>query len=348
MSTENEALTVNIGQVSDALDRILEPDPNAEPETPVVVEEPIKEVIEEPAKEPEPVKEAEPVKESTDKNPIHGLRKAHEETKKELSTLKEQLADFEGTRKERDELKARITEYEETVTQLRKVDSIAKLENDPDFQKKYVAGRETVVSKLKELAGYADIDPGEILSAMGKSPKERYAALDDALSLATPTLAGKIRAEVDRLESLESERNAELSNAQQAIDRLKAERIREQDRLKADYETRSEHAFKTSAAQLAKELNIDEATINKARDFFKTNGSTEEAAKVVIKAFAADGAFGKVSESQKRIAELETELAKYQESSPGVTGGVHGSAKAPETGDFIADIKAGIKELRIF
>jgi len=366
MSTQTEEKPpVDVKNIEAVFDRIMEKDPNIkidinpnkEAEDKAAAEKAEAEKIE---AEKQKIVEPKPGSEKKDDDfpeslPNEGrnekwkaFRKAHEETKKELSTLKNQLADFEGTRTERDTLKAKISEYEAQVAELRKVDSISKLENDPEFQREYVQKEKAATDKITELAGYADIDPKEIMAAMNKPPKERYAALDDALSGATPTLAGKIRTEIDRIESIQTARAEKLSDAQASIEKLKQQRAISQEQESKKQDQLTEISFKSTAAQLGKELGLDEETITKAREFALKNDDVTEAHRVILRAFALDKLTGSAKEKDAKIAELESELAKFKESNPNLSSGLHGgSAKVDDGLSFVDAIKKGIKNLNV-
>ncbi len=341
IQNNEETTKIDVAQVSSVLDRILEKDPNAPVLESAETTIPVEELRKEEPKAEEPAKKEIPVEQKS-KGDIPALRKAHEESKKELASLKEQLAEFEGTRKERDELKSKIEEYNTQLAELRKIDSISKLENDPDFQKKYVESYNSSVNKLKELSEYADIDAKDILTAMAKPPKERYAAIDDVLSMATPTLAAKIRAEVDRIEDIETGKRAELSDASTRLQKMREERELEQSRESSKRAEYAELSFKETSATLAKELGIDESVITKAREFAMKNSDMKEAHKIIIKAFAHDN-------TAKELAEAKAELAKYRQSSPGVSSGNNGNvAKIGDDVDFVTAIKQGVRNLNLY
>ena len=350
-----EPPVADVSQVAAIFDKIFEKDPNALPvlvgeEPPVVAQVTQTEPLKEPGEKQEAKAQSDDFPESL---PNEGrgdkwkqFRKAHEETKKELLALKAEHEQFGATRAERDELKARTAEYEARIAKLSEVDSISRLENDPDFQSKYVARREQAVGKLKELAGYSDIEPEALISVLSKTGKERFAALEIALEFAPSVLKTKIAALVDQVEGIDEERGAELSKAQESLTKRQQERQARESEQQAQFQKQASEAFTRTAASLSKELGIDEATITKAREFYEKNSDLEAASRVILKSFAADGALGKASESAKKIAELESELAKYRESSPGISSG-GATAAVPKELDFISAIRAGAKDARI-
>lgn len=247
------------------------------------------------------------------------FRESYTGKKKEVTELRDQLKEFEGTRKERDELKGRIEKLETENKELGKIDSLSKLENHPDFRRKYTEAEKTSVAKVRELSSYADVPADDLVAAMGKPPKERYAAIDDILGNVAPTLRAKIQKELDSIESIRDGRAAELANAQENLSKLNAAR----EQSERDYSKSRETAFEKVASKLAKELNLDDKATREAKDFFLNNDNAERAVEIILKEKAADLSIKEKKELQSKLEALEKEVADYRK------GG--GSLRAGET-----------------
>lgn len=268
------------------------------------------------------------------------LRDAHKATLKDLDALRGELKDFEGTRKERDEIKARIDSLQKERDQLAEIDSIAKLEHQPQFREKYVEGRKKAVSTLTELAGYADIEPSELLATLNRTGRDRYTSLSDAIAAAPDVLKGKIVALVDQIYDLDAGRQQELSAANESLSRREQERQNQQRAQETAYEESAKKLFAHTADRLGKELALKPELIEKARVFFETNRDLGAAAEMFIKAVAADDAITEKKGMAAKIASLEKELAAFNASEPGVRSG---APEAKDDGDeklsFIERIK---------
>jgi len=354
MSDTAEAVAdtpLDVSKVQNVMDRIFDKKEPAQTLAPAEVQVVVKDESVTPVATPE---RTEPVSDEPPESlPVEGrsekwkdLRSRYAEMKKEAVSLKAQLAEFEGTKKERDELKARIADSEEKIKKLSDIDSLARWQNDPDVQAKYDIPREATMKELSELAGYSDIDPGELLGVLRLEGKDQILALDRLVSSAPSVLQNKIIAAVDRVKEIEKNRAAELVDVRGSLEKRQEARRLEETTKRTKLQQQAEETFKRTSESLSKELGLDEATIIKAREFFQTNNDLDAAARIVIKGMAADGVLGKGAEQAKRIAELEAELSKYRESSPGVSSGSSGASISREM-SFLDAIKNGAKEARL-
>lgn len=255
------------------------------------------------------------------------FRGQYQTTKKERDELKTrldtELADFEGTKKERDELKGRITALETERAKWTEIDSVVKLENSPTFRAEYIHPRQKAVDSLKELSGYADIDPNTLTGALNKTGKARYEALEEALATAPASLRGRIERTIDQIDELDARANEERANAETALrDReTKAQQISRERR--EQFQKQATETFERTAAELKKELGIEDGVIEAARQFYTKNDDLSAAAKMIIRAHAADKSDTEKAEMKKTIDEMAAELARYKKASPGLGGGTH-------------------------
>lgn len=291
--------------------------------TPVATEAPKEKVVvtdPEAAKALEPKPEQEPKAESKSEpkdegKGIKALRTELEARGEKLKSLEQQLAEFEGTKKERDELKGRIETLERERERLSKIESVAALEQSPEFQQKYVDGRNGHLAKLQELAGYADIDFSDLQSALGKSGRERVAAMEEILAATGRYIAEDIVQEVKMLDRLDAERASELANASEALKRRVEEReYMSRKQLEEIGKVRTE-AWRSVESKLASELQLSDDIKNAATEFYNTNRDAAKAAEITLKGHAFDALNAK-------LAELQKELSRYQKQTPGVSAGV--------------------------
>lgn len=353
-----ETANIDTGLVASVMDRIFEADPN----TPALESATPPSIIpkEELAKVDAPVKQ-EPVKSDVkddlpEELPNAGRSEAwkkfrgeHNTLKKEFSVLKEQLIDFEGSKKEKQELKAKLTSYEEQIGKLKEVDSLARLENDPDFQAKYVTARKTASDKLNEYASLSDIDQKDLSAALNKTGKEKIQALEDILSSAPSVLKNKIIGIIDQIENIDAERQIELSTAQESLSKRQQERQTSQAKARQEFEEKAGIIFKETSEELSKRLGIDASIIDKARELFTKNQDLKVATETIIKGLYADTAIKDRDALKKERDELKAELQKYQESNPGLGAGSRGGLPDfSKDVDFIEAIKAGAKEIKIY
>jgi len=296
---------------------------------PSIIEPPKKEVVvsQEPIKTPETLAGEAPAQDEDKDIPtefkgkdwVKNMRNAHKEAVGKLKILEGQLVDFEGTRNERDDLKARIAEFDAKVSEYKQGQSATALERDPDFRKKYVDGMAQHVSKLESLADVGGLDKDALKAALAqKEPKERVRALDDVVQDAPRYLQGKIIAAIDQIETLEEERAAELKNADESYSLREAERARSE---RESEERRAKESLDAwnAAQKLAGDYGLDTVAVREAEEFFKNNADIGKAAEAVVKSRAADVL-------KVKVRELEGELAKYRQASPGIrTGSSHGN-----------------------
>lgn len=322
------ALETSLGEATGSLlDGILEPDASilAPSSTPSLLSEappPAKKVEEEkkPEEKKPPVEEKKPDTkpiEDDDTPQVDPNEKSdrwkkfvpkYEEKKALVKKLNEDLKDFEGTRKERDDLKARIEKLEKENTELGKIDSISKLENHPDFKRKYVEAKEQSIEKLKKVAGMGEISADDLVAALNKSPKEKYAVLDDLTDGLPSALKSKIFAEVDRIETIDEQRQTELAAAQENLSKLTAQQ-REDAR---NEEAKRVKVFERVAERLKTELGLDDDAIADRKKFWMSNEDEERAVEILLREKVAEMSISEKKKLMATVAELEKEVAQYR------------------------------------
>ncbi len=261
---------------------------------------------------------AKPADKAHESNPIAELRKSRDEVIEKLKTqetavkerdsqlteLRAQLAEFEGTRKERDELKTQIHSVVKERDSLKKLESKSALEESEPFQEKFVRGEQKNIERLRELAVLADIAPDELLSVIEKTGKAHVQAMDEILGNASSYVGQDIVQTVKAIQALRAERSEQLARADEVMQQRIAERT-QSERQKADERSQVRtKAWESVAPALAKELGLKDEQVSEAETFFKTNKDAGKSAEMLLRAQAQKTA-------EARVKELETELAKY-------------------------------------
>lgn len=356
-----ETIVIDTNKVAGAFDKIFEKDPYAptasleSAENPKIIPKPEDTKIDPPEEVKPPDTKGEVQDDLPETLPNTGrnetwkkFRGEHQAAKQELASLKTQLSDFEGTRKERDELKGKITDYETQIQTLKEVDSLTRLQNDPDFQAKYDIPRKGICDKLKEQAEYGDIDPKELINVLGKSGKEKIQALEDIISTAPSIVKGKIVALIDQLDTIDTERASELTNASHNLEKRTKDREASNKKQREDYEKNALETFSRKSESLEKELGIPKEIIDKAREFFTKNHDLDKATEIIIKGMYADHLKVTGADSQKKIADLEKELAEYRNANPSIRSGSPLSPTSPDKDlGYVEAIQKAVRESRI-
>lgn len=343
-------------EMTAVLDRLLEKDTSI-PADPAAAPEPkqpelVSEVKTEPAREPAKVEQTPPADddELPENLPNEGrgdrwkeFRAKYAEKKKEAKELREQLGEFEGTRKERDTLKERIAKLEEDNKELGRIDSLSKLENHPDFRQKYVTARNAHVETVRRFAGIAEISADDLIDVLSKPEKMRYEAIDDMLGSVTPTLQTKIRNALDAIEGIDASRQQELADAGASLSRYQKQQEDAEGEHMAYVEKTRKEVFKSVAARVAKELDLNEADTREAEQFFLGNRDLAKAVEVLLREKAAGKALASKGELTKRITDMEAELKQYRGAVPNVSAG---STEAPASLTNVDFVQSVLSDLR--
>lgn len=261
--------------------------------------------------------------------------KTHEKTlaerDTELTTLRKQVGEFDGTRKEYETLKARVAEVEKERDQYKNLDSIAAWESDPETHKKFTEPQVKAVERLKELAGMADLDPDELIDAVSKTGKAKVQALDALLEGASRFVSDDIVQTVRFLDELAAARADELANVDHRMQERRAAKETESRKGREERAAVRDTAWKITSDHMAKELGLDEKAVGTAGEFFKSNKDSGKAAEITLKGHAFDA-------MRERAEKAEAELAKYDKASPKIEAGV-GTAAAK------TDVKTARKDM---
>jgi uncharacterized protein YciI len=241
---------------------------------------------------------------------IKATKAALHERETKLAEAQQQLADFEGTRKERDTLRGRIEKLEKERDEMKRLESVSALEQSPEFRQKYEEGRKTHVEHLRELATLADIDPQELLDAVGKKGREHVQAMNNILCSAGEFVSGDIVATVKAIQALDADRAKELASASEVMQQRIYEREKIERQRAAERNESRAKAWQDVSGKLSKELGLTAEEVAEGEDVYKNNQDPGKAAEMILRAIHS-----------RRVANLEAEIAKRRAATPGFKAG---------------------------
>ncbi len=262
------------------------------------------------------------------------------------------LADLEAKGKSTADIEAKLAKMEQDYaalsTKAAEYEGIVKkrwIEDDPEFNRKFVAGRNDLIEHAKKIAKDSGLNPSDMEAALNLKGEAGVRALEAAAEGMGAFQQGRLGQIVTAIEKLDAEAQTLRSNPE---DFAKARQDQERER-----KTKEEEQFRQSmsrAAQdaervagdkfiMAKKLDgadwwnkgIDEA-FQKARKFWETNQDPNAAAVRNIKAELydiAEPAFMDMRAERDAIKverdKFEAELNKlYGKNSPALRGGGDG------------------------
>jgi hypothetical protein len=244
---------------------------------------------------------------------VKTFRKTAAERATEIDGLKKQIAEFDGTRKEYEALKGQLSQVEQERDTYKKVQSRAALEATPEFQKKFVSDRDAAVTRTREIAEAASIDPDALVSALSKKGKAQIQALDELLGGASRFVTEQITQEVRTINGIDAERSQALENADAFMkSRTEEQTAKERHQQEERSKVRAQ-AWQDTSAKL-KSDGVDDKTLETAHDGFKSNRDAGKAAEIWIKGTHYDTV-------RAERDSLKTELEKFTKANPGVSTG---------------------------
>lgn len=252
--------------------------------------------------------------EAPEKGPMAELRKAHKTQLDRADALEKQLSEFEGTKKERDELKEKYESAQSDIAKARKIESVAALEQDEDFQSKYVAGKDKLIASLKDIASTGNIEEGEIFKAMQIADKKsRIEAINNIYTQLPEYLRDDLRTALKGIEKLDADRANELSHAEDVLAK-RLEDNRSKKRQKTESESAESKAAWDEVASQAKDMGLTDDQVMEAKEFYFKNKDRKKAALTVMEA-------RRVKVLEAKLAEAQEEIGRYKGASPGIRAG---------------------------
>ncbi len=261
------------------------------------------------------------------------LRLELEKAKGELGKIDPKTAEnLTLTAKERDDLKGKNAELLDVITKIN-------VKYSPDYQEKFVKGREKLLeraaNRVKEYGG--DIE--KFNDALSLTGKYRTQALKEALVEVDDLDKPRIISVLDQIQALDDE-GAELDkNPKHAFEELEAKRREQHERLAADNERarksefeKVDHSLKTNSVTLriVGDTQWDDeikAAFSRADIHFTNDAPISKLREIAVKGERFDGVEKMLLDKDMELRAASKLLREYEESAPDFRG----SGKKPDT-----------------
>ena len=279
---------------------------------------------------------------------------AFRKIKEEKAQLAKQLDELKAGKSTNPDYQAQLKALQEERDALSERVRLLDVERHPEFVKKYEGRINGVFDSVKTLVG----TDGDRLVGLLKSPESDYrnSQIDDIVEGLSPAKKAKLGALIVRYEEINSEKAAEISEAKSDYDAVISKYQQDNEEgTKAALEQATKTWAKVSENARALEIfepreNDEEwnSELNErltlARQIFNGENSEEDLAKAALWAAAAPK-YRELLYAQVEVNKrLQTELAKYRGSEPGVSskatsgGSRPANTNAAKSEDFVASV----------
>lgn len=275
------------------------------------------------------------------------LSKAREALKKQSEELKS-LRELSKKASEPDpKISEKLKSFESEAAKLREEnaklrDSIVALDvkYDPEFQTKFVQGRDKLVNQAAAKVEAAGGDRQAFMDAMEMTGNKRNLALKEILQGVEDWERGAIIDRLGKIDSLEEEMSEVLSNSQQSFEEIRRKRTIEQQHSEQEVAAFKDSKFEEISKRIQKESGFFRSAPSDSEGADEYNsGLTEDlkAARSLIDGTADDVVvaslkaarfdritshlIGERDSARQEADQLREELAKYHGSEPGFRGG---------------------------
>lgn len=310
-----------------ALDAALDEVPTSEP-----VDE-VQQLLE--SKDPNWTKARETMKKQSEE------LKALRETSKKSSEPDPQISErIKAIESEREQLKAENAKLRDSIVAL-------DVKYDPEFQGKYIQGRDKLISQAAAKVESAGGDKQAFLDAMEMTGNKRSMALRDILSSIEGYEKGAIETRLGQIDVLEEEMGEVLSNSQQSLEQIRHKRELEQRDSESRVAALKDSMFERVSKELQKNGYFRQSPQDAEGAQEYNNGLSEDLknARSLVDAPAEDivvaslkaARFDRITThlkterdaAMKEVEQLRAELAGYHGSEPGFRGGVKSKDAQP-------------------
>ena len=279
---------------------------------------------------------------------------AFRKIKEEKAQLAKQLDELKAGKATNPDYQAQLKALQEDRDALSERVRLLDVERHPEFVKKYEGRINGVFDSVKTLVG----TDGERLVGLLKSPESDYrnSQIDDIVEGLSPAKKAKLGALIVRYEEINSEKAAEISEAKSDYDAVISKYQQDNEEgTKAALEQATKTWAKVSENARALEIfepreNDEEwntelnERMSLARQIFNGENSEEDLAKAALWAAAAPK-YRELLYAQVEVNKrLQSELAKYRGSEPGVSskatsgGSRPANTNAAKSEDFVASV----------
>ena len=279
---------------------------------------------------------------------------AFRKIKEEKAQLAKQLDELKAGKATNPDYQAQLKALQEDRDALSERVRLLDVERHPEFVKKYEGRINGVFDSVKTLVG----TDGERLVGLLKSPESDYrnSQIDDIVEGLSPAKKAKLGALIVRYDEINSEKAAEISDAKSDYDAVISKYQQDNEEgTKAALEQATKTWAKVSENARALEIfepreNDEEwntelnERMSLARQIFNGENSEEDLAKAALWAAAAPK-YRELLYAQVEVNKrLQSELAKYRGSEPGVSskatsgGSRPANTNAAKSEDFVASV----------
>jgi hypothetical protein len=272
---------------------------------------------------------------------INRTKSELEKAKGELGKVDPNLtATLDARSKELESTKAEVAKLREAITALN-------VEYDPQFQEKFVAGREKMVDRaIKRVKDFGG-DVEKFTEAIMLSGKRQTEALDEALTGLSDRDRNRVFSILDDIQKLDDEREELRKDPHQTFEKFSASRREEQERIaednarlrKSEFEKTVKFVRDKSPLLQHVDPNVTENgqewnegiknDIARAETLFGPDSVFSDVVEAAVKGSRYDFVEKTLLETRKELAEANKRLAEYEASSPDFRG----TGKAPKASD---------------
>jgi hypothetical protein len=263
------------------------------------------------------------------KNEVETLSTELRTVKEQLGKVDPKLADTVSTvSRERDDLKSENARLREAITAIN-------VEFDPDYQAKYVAGRQKLVdravSRVKEYGGNVD----QFTDALSLNGKARTQALKEALAEVEEIDRPRIISVLDQIQSLDDEKADLQKDPGEAFEKLNARRLEEAERAAQDFERARKSEFDKIVSSLPEKSpmfrQIDghddwnepiKQSIATAEKVLGKDPEYSQVVEIALKGSRYDAVEKLLIDTRKELTAANARIAEFEGASPNL-GGSH-------------------------
>lgn len=282
------------------------------------------------------------------------MRVAKATAEKELASLRAEYEKVKGTPQVNPDFERLKSERDE----LSKIVEIISAEQHPAFRAKYEKETLGVLGRVDSIATQAGVSPEDIKNVLKMSPsKDKADKLDEIMSGMSEYHKGQLHIQIDKLESISSERQHELANPRATLDQYRQkqeedhrERLAQQEQtFMATHKKMSEYLAPIRYIEGNEELSqMAAAKVDYARKLYTGdhNISQEDIATACLAAVSAADFKRGFEQRGEEIVKLKEKLKSLQASNPTIEGHSSESSPSKDKGKSYVDLVADMRPKR--
>lgn len=287
------------------------------------------------------------------KGNFEALRTKAKEHEKRANDLQKQFEELKKTSNV-EELNAKLAALEKQNSEYSDIVSKARVEMHPEFQEKYVKGRNKLMDQAKQIVSESGGEANDIETALNLQGKPRVDALREIATQLDSFQSGRLGRVVDALTELDGEASGKIKDSQKAWQEMQIGDKAKAEAKQREFSKAITESFQDASKSLSAELEVlqkiegadwwneqADKILKDAKHFYETNNDLKLSAKHAILAKAAplyrDLYIEQRKETNKIKAErnaAKKELEGVYSRSPGL-GGNKGEQGKQKPRDFI-------------